>query len=512
MHSLLTMVAGLGLFLFAMQQIEQAVQALFGEKAAGWLRAGTSTTLRGVVVGALITAVMQSSSLVGLLVLAFVSAGILPLRQAIAVMLGANLGTTITGWLVALLGFKLSLSGISLPLAGAGGLAWVLLPKGFWRAAGLFLFAFGLLIFGLDTMKQAVEGVGQRFDLAWLQGYPLILYLFAGAVLTAIIQSSSAAMLITLSALHGGLVGLPEALALVIGADLGTTSTLLLGALKGSLSKKQVAAFHVLYNVATALVAFVLVMPLWPWLMTKLGIHDPLYSLVAFHSGFNLLGIVIFMPFLGWFEKAIRRFIGKRDGGGVFTDIAPNSGEPALLVLDQHADNLVETIRQLCQRPLSSGTLEAFYHRYEAITDQELVMADYANRVAQEALSASQSERLGLLRSRVREAVYALKSVKDVVDDMAAMARSNDPGLRALDGHIRRYLETLYGEATVNVQNHACAMERLLVEAYGLVRPAREQGISVLNLAREIDESGRHWLRSRAADRGAGSGDIVPMV
>ncbi len=502
MHSALTMIAGLGLFLFAMQQIEQSVQALFSERAAGWLQTSTSTVLRGVIAGALITAVMQSSSLVGLLVLAFVAAGILPFRHAIAVMLGANLGTTITGWLVTLLGFKLSLSGISLPLAGTGALLWVLIPRGVWRSAGLFLFAFGLLIFGLDTMKLAVEGVGDRFDVAWLQGYPAFVYLLAGVILTAIIQSSSAAMLVTLSALHGGLIGLPEALALVIGADLGTTSTLLLGALKGSSSKKQVAAFHVAYNVATAAMAFMLVMPLWPWLMEQWGIHDPLYSLVAFHTGFNLIGILVFMHFLGWFEKGIVRVVGHRDKEEeLFSDVAPDAVEPALLVLAQEADKLAEIIRQLCQHPVAADSLESFYHRYEAITDQELAMADYANRLAQQTMSSSQSDRLGRTRLRVSEAVYALKSVKDVIEDMVAMSRSRQPALKALSIQIRDYLEALYSEQGVSEENHGKAMEHLLAEAYAAVSPARQQGISVLNLAREIDETGRHWLRSVAANQ-----------
>ena len=504
MHSLVTMVAGLGLFLFAMQQIEQAVQKLFSEKAAGWLRASTATTLRGIVVGALITAVMQSSSLVGLLVLAFVAAGILPFRHAIAVMLGANFGTTITGWIVTWLGFKLSFSDISLPLAGAGALLWVLVPKRWLRAIGLFLFAFGLLVFSLDTMKLAVEGIGERFDVSWLQGYPAAAYLLVGVVLTAIIQSSSAAMLITLSALHGGLIGLPEALALVIGADLGTTSTLLLGALKGFTSKKQVAAFHVIYNVATAVMAFALVMPFWPWLVAALGISDPLFALVAFHSSFNLLGIVVFVPFLGLFEKGIFLLVPPKGKEQPLADIAPDAVEPALLILQQQIDQQLEAIRQLCQRPLQSRSLEDFYHRYEAITDQELLMADYANRMAQQTMSAKQSSRLVELRARMRDAVYALKSVKDVVDDMAAMARSRDPGLMALDAQVREWLEVLYSKEGTCEASHRSAMESLLEQAYRLAGIAREQGVSVLNLVREIDETGRHWLRIASTD-GLGS-------
>lgn len=500
MNSVLTMIAGLGLFLFAMQLVEQAVQTLFSEKASHWLQRSTNTTLKGVVAGALITAVMQSSSLVGLLVLAFVSVGILPLRHAMAVMLGANLGTTVTGWLVTLLGFKLSLSAVSLPLAGAGALCYVLLPKGLWRSGGLFLLAFGLLIFGLDTMKVAVEGVGQRFDVSWLQGYPPLVYLLAGVLLTAIIQSSSAAMLITLSALNGGLIALPEALALVIGADLGTTSTLLLGAIKGSVQKKQVAAFHVLYNVGTALMAFSLMMPVWPQVAAWLGVNDPLYGLVAFHTGFNLIGIVVFAPFLAAMEKGIEKHIGKRAHHDRFADISPQSVEPALLVLSRETDSLIERVRNYCRYPLQGRSLSRFLEEYEQVTDQEMQLADYANRLAQQTLTEGQEQRLQRLRARVREAVYALKALKDVADDLALLAESRDPGLKGFSEQILLALDRLYqaSPGTELAAEHRLAMEKLQREAYSLVSGARLRGISVLNLAREVDESGRHWLRSLA--------------
>ncbi len=498
MNSVLTMIAGLGLFLYAMQQVEQAVQTLFSEKASDWLQRSTNTTAKGVVAGAIVTAIMQSSSLVGLLVLAFVSVRVLPLRHAMAVMLGANLGTTVTGWLVTLLGFKLSLSSVSLPLAGVGALCFVLLPKGAWRSVGWFLLAFGLLVFGLDTMKVAVEGVGQRFDVSWLQGYPLVIYLLAGVALTAIIQSSSAAMLITLSALNGGLIALPEALALVIGADLGTTSTLLLGAIKGSVQKKQVAAFHVLYNVGTALMAFLLIMPLWPRFAGALGISDPLYGLVAFHTSFNFIGIVVFAPFLGAMEKAIETHIGKRGHQDLFADISPQSVEPALLVLTRESETLIERVRDYCQHPLRGRSLARFYEEYDQVTDQEMQLADYANRLAQQPMSPGQEQRLRGVRWQVREAVYALKSLKDVADDLALLASSRDPGLRAFRERVHDALDRLYQHpAGTDLENrHRLAMEALHRQAYALVADARAQGISVLNLAREVDESGRHWLRS----------------
>lgn len=202
--NLLQALAGLGLFLFAMSQLESAARALLAGRAAGWLQQAAGTPVKGVLLGVAVTALMQSSSLVGLLVLA--------LRHALAIMLGANLGTTMTGWLVTVLGFKLSLGEAGLPLAGLGGLLAIALPEG-QRSLGRFVFALGLLLLGLDTMKTAVEVVGTRFDLAVLQGLPPIVYLLVGVGLTALIQSSSASMLISLAALNGGLVSLPEALA-----------------------------------------------------------------------------------------------------------------------------------------------------------------------------------------------------------------------------------------------------------------------------------------------------------
>lgn len=499
MSSLLGLVAGLGLFLFAMQQIEQAVQALFSERAAAWLQRATATPLTGILAGALITAIMQSSSLVGLLVLAFVAAGVVRLRHAMAILLGANVGTTMTGWLVTLLGFKLSLSAISLPLAGAGALAYVLLPKGGWRSLGLFLLSFGLLVFGLDTMKQAVEGVALRFDVSWLQGYPLLVYLLAGVLLTAIIQSSSATMLLTLSALHGQLVSFPEALALVVGADLGTTSTLLLGVIKGSAEKKQVAAFHVLYNLATAVLAFTLLLPLWPGLSSRLGISDPLFALVAFHSGFNLLGIVLFAPFLKQMEAWISGHVGRKAQGDVFAEISPHAVEPGLIVLEQQSLALLDEIRTLCQAPLAVHGLGNFLEQYQAVTDRELVLADYANRLAEQPMSEGQASRLQRLRHALSEGVYALKSIKDVAGDVYKLAGFQQGEMRDFANQVNRYLARFYqAEEQATQESHRQHMETLLQQAYGLAAQARGRNISVLNLAREIDESGRHWLRSCA--------------
>jgi phosphate:Na+ symporter len=275
---------------------------------------------------------------------------------------------------------------------------------------------------------------------------------------------------------------------------------LLLGAIKGSVQKKQVAAFHVFYNVGTALMAFLLVMPVWPQISGWLGITDLLYGLVAFHTGFNLIGIVVFAPLLGAMERCIEKHIGKRGRHDLFADISPQSVEPALLVLDRETDSLIERVRNYCRHPLQGRTLSRFFEEYGQVTDLEMQLADYANRLAQQPMTEGQEQRLRRLRARVREAVYALKALKDVADDLALLAESRDPGLQGFSEQILHALEQLYQASPCAelAAQHRLAMEQLQREAYSLVADARVRGISVLNLAREVDESGRHWLRSLA--------------
>lgn len=498
--NLLQALAGLGLFLFAMSQLESAARALLAGRAAGWLQQAAGTPVKGVLLGVAVTALMQSSSLVGLLVLALVTVRVLALRHALAIMLGANLGTTVTGWLVTVLGFKLSLGEAGLPLAGLGGLLALALPEG-QRSLGRFVFALGLLLLGLDTMKTAVEVVGTRFDLAVLQGLPPIVYLLVGVGLTALIQSSSASMLISLAALNGGLVSLPEALAFMIGADLGTTSTLLLGSVKGAADKRQVAAFHLLYNVATALLAFLVLLPLWPRLLAALGWNDPLLGLVAFHSTFNLLGVFLFLPWLAPLERGLVRWVGRRARDpDPFEDVDPKAVEPALLVVEHSVARLGETIRRRCLDWPDRGALPAFYRDYEAITDREMRITAYLNRVGQQPLDAGQTARLQRVRQCLSEWVYACKAIKDVVDDLAPLHDSRAPALVALDAALHRGLAAALADgAALDETAHGRAMAQLTRQAYQAVEAARAEGISVLNLVREIDACGRHWIRGARA-------------
>ena len=203
---------GLALFLYGMSQLESGIRALGYDTFKRWLSSSSASPTGSAAMGVTVTAILQSSSLVSLLVLAFASAGVLPLYNAIGILLGANLGTTVTGWMVATIGFKLPLSAFGLPLMATGAvmqLASTRLPG--LRSMGTVLFGLGLIIFGLDIMKDAVADLPRHWDLGQLKGWGPWLYFLVGAAIAALIQSSSATMMITLAALHGGLLDLSAA-------------------------------------------------------------------------------------------------------------------------------------------------------------------------------------------------------------------------------------------------------------------------------------------------------------
>ena len=221
--------AGLALFLLAMRLIERSIRHLAGDRFKRLLANHTRNPVEAVASGTVATAILQSSSFVGLLMLAFVSARLLPLQNALAVVLGANLGTTATGWIVATLGFELELDRLALPMVGVGGVMYVLGGRRRIARIGELTLGLGLLLLGLEYMKAAVSDLSESVDVAALADRSALEFLLLGTLFSAIVQSSSATMLIALTALNAGLLPLPAAAAVAIGADLGTTSTVLFG-------------------------------------------------------------------------------------------------------------------------------------------------------------------------------------------------------------------------------------------------------------------------------------------
>jgi phosphate:Na+ symporter len=302
------LLAGLGIFVYGMFLLEESVKALSGKAFKRMISLYTKGRLRAVGSGAFVTAVLQSSSAVSLMVLAFVGAGVISIENAIGIMMGANVGTTFTSWIVAILGFKIKIESFALPVIGIGGILLVV------SAAGSKLFnlsrlliGFGFIFLGLSYMKESVDGFAAAFDLSQLPDYGLWLYLLVGACLTAMMQSSSASIAIILTALNSGLINFEIGVAMVIGANVGTTITVMLGSMgRGMRAKKIVGMSHLVFNLVTGLVAFLLI----PVLVTLVGVFVDIASnsvtgLALFHTLFNVLGVLIFLPFINLLGRTL---------------------------------------------------------------------------------------------------------------------------------------------------------------------------------------------------------------
>lgn len=306
----LTALGGVGLFLLGMQMLTGGLRGLAGAHLRRALSHFTATPLSGAVTGALSTALIQSSSATTVTAIGFVAAGLLSFPQALGIIFGANIGTTMTGWLVAILGFKLDLGQIVLPLVLLGALLQ-LLAKGRAATIGRSLAGFSLLFIGIEVMKDglaAFEGIvtPEAFPRDTVSGRLMLVGI--GIAITLVTQSSSAGVATALAALGAGAINLPQAAALVIGMDVGTTFTALLATVGGSTVTKRTGAAHVIYNVMTGAMAFVL-LPFAIAGFTAAGVTDPQIALVAFHSAFNLLGVVLVLPFAGQFARLIAALI-----------------------------------------------------------------------------------------------------------------------------------------------------------------------------------------------------------
>ena len=458
--------AGLGLFLFGMHQLEQSLKLLTGRPFKKFLREHTSHPIKGVLAGAASTAALQSSSVVSLIVLAFVGTGIISLSSAIGIVFGSNLGTTATGWIVATIGFKLDIEALALPLVAIGGLGVVWSRAGSKRAGVSHLFAgLGLMLMGLEFMKTGAISATALFDPEELAAYPPIVFLLVGLVVTAMIQSSSATIMITLSALYAGVIPLSSAAAVAIGADLGTTITAMLGALAGAMDKRRVALAIVIFNVVTDIIAFVALEPLLYFITDIINLTDPLFALVGFHSLFNLIGIIIFLPLVGWLSRWLNTLFIEGEDSLLHhikdSDLAVP--EAAIENVNRETLRLIDQAVALNQFSFGLPIEDSFYDvgkdrngvllfgdeprhdlGYDGIKRLEGEILSYAMRLQAVRLDEGESARLGQVIVSIRAAVHAAKSLKDTHQDLQSFQETVDDRFNAWFGRFRDAAQDFY--------------------------------------------------------------------
>lgn len=311
---ILTLLGGVGVFLVGMTLLTDGLKVAAGGALRGILARFTRNRFAAVGSGALITALVQSSSATTLATIGFVSAGLMTFPQAVGVIFGANVGTTSTGWLVSAVGFKTDVAEIAFPVIGVGALL-MLLTSGTRAAIGTALAGFGLIFVGIDFLQEGMADVAQDIDPGTFHGETLtgrILLVGIGVVLTVVMQSSSAAIATTLTALDAGAIGLNEAAALVIGQNLGTTVTAIIAALGASTAARRTAVAHTLFNALTAVIALS-ALPLFVRVATEVvDDGDPALSLAAFHTVFNVVGVALLLPFIGQFSALVARLVPER--------------------------------------------------------------------------------------------------------------------------------------------------------------------------------------------------------
>ena len=313
------LIGGVGMFLMGMDAMTRGLKDIAGSNLRGILARFTTTPLRGVVTGAVATALIQSSSATTVMTVGFVGAGLMTLPQAMGVLFGANIGTTANGWLVSLLGLKLQLGSLAMVGLLPASLA-VLLGRGSVARVGQVLAGLCLLLAGLELMQTAMEtATGLLNPEALPQGglWGMLALAFAGLVMTVIIQSSGAMVALALVMLQGGAIGLMQAAALVVGLNIGTTFTALLASVGGARVMRQAAVANLGFNIVTSSIAFPLLLALGPGLERLAELVDPLTALLIFHTGFNLVGTALFLPVTGPYTALITRLVPARDGEGL---------------------------------------------------------------------------------------------------------------------------------------------------------------------------------------------------
>lgn len=506
---------GLGLFLLGILVLTEGLRALAGDSVQRVLARFTKSPSSGALVGAGLTAMLQSSSVTTVTTVGFVSAGLLTFSQALGVLFGANIGTTATGWLVALFGFELSIGSAALPLLFVGVLL-KLFGKRKLSSAGWALAGFAVIFLGIATMQAGMSGLEGSltpgdFPADGFSGRLLLVGI--GALVTVVTQSSSAGVATALTAVDGGVISFAQAAAMVIGMDVGTTSTTAFATLGGSASTRRTGYAHVVFNLFTGVMALALLDP-YVHVLDSLVEGGPAahatLALVGFHTTFNALGVVLVLPFSAAFARLMTRLVPERG-----PDLTAHLGSKPLADAHAAALSLSAAVRAMAAE-LLQGIVNALEPRSPAEVDGERLervdrAVDEARRFADRVVATPERpEAYRLLLA----SLHALDHLDRLVDrcrhDGRIATLREDPALVELSARVRTRLEvavaalTEVGQARAEAglrevrgavhEEHAPLRERLLVAA-ARRELKLDQAIERLDAARWLDRTTYHAWR-----------------
>ena len=443
----LRLIGSLGLFLYGMKIMSEGLQKFAGDSLRRILTAMTTNRVTGVLTGVLITALIQSSSATTVMVVSFVNAGLLTLTQSIGVIMGANIGTTVTAWLISALGFKVDIAAFSIPLLAIG-IPILFSGKSSRKSVGEFIFGFSFLFMGLQALKANAPDLGANPEmLAFVQNYAdmgffsIILFLFIGAILTMIVQASAATMAITLIMCANGWIDYQLGVALVLGENIGTTITANLAALTGNTQARRAALAHLAFNIFGVIWVLILFYPFTnavSWFVTNvMRISDPSvavsFKLAAFHTAFNISNTFVMIWFVGLIEKTVCFLIkGKKDedeeyrlryitGGMLSTaELSILQARKEITLFAERTGRMLDMVKALFYEKNEDAFLKTYsrVEKYESISDRmEIEIANYLTCVAEGRLSSEGKEEIRIM-------LRAVSEIESIADSCNNMARS----------------------------------------------------------------------------------------
>ena len=443
---LLRLIGSLALFLYGMKIMSEGLQKFAGDSLRKILTAMTTNRVTGVLTGVLITALIQSSSATTVMVVSFVNAGLLTLTQSIGVIMGANIGTTVTAWIISALGFKVDISAFALPLL-AFAIPLFFSGKSSRKSVGEFIFGFSFLCMGLANLKNNAPDLSANPDmLAFVQNYTdmgffsILLFLFIGAILTMIVQASAATMAITLIMCANGWIDYHLGVALVLGENIGTTITANLAALTGNTQARRAALAHLMFNlfgVAWVLIVFYPFTGAVSWFVTHvMKVTDPAvavsFKLAAFHTAFNISNTFIMIWFVNVIEKTVCGIIRTKQedeeyrlsyitGGMLSTaELSILQAQKEITLFAERTTKMFGMVKELLYEKDENNFLKTYsrVEKYENISDRmEIEIANYLTQVAEGRLSSEGKEEIRVL-------LRAVSEIESIADSCNNLARS----------------------------------------------------------------------------------------
>lgn len=442
----LRLIGSLALFLYGMKIMSEGLQKFAGDSLRRILTAMTTNRVTGVLTGVLITALIQSSSATTVMVVSFVNAGLLTLPQSIGVIMGANIGTTVTAWLISALGFKVDIAAFALPLL-AFALPLFFSGKSSRKSIGEFVFGFAFLFMGLQSLKANAPDLGANPEmLAFVQNYTdmgffsIILFLFIGAILTMIVQASAATMAITLIMCANGWIDYHLGVALVLGENIGTTITANLAALTGNTQARRAALAHLVFNVFGVMWVLVLFYPFTnavSWFVTHvMKVSDPAvavsFKLAAFHTAFNISNTFIMIWFVSLIEKTVCTLIKPKvedeeyrlryiTGGMLSTaELSILQAHKEISLFAERTARMFNMVKELFYEKNEETFLKTYsrIEKYENISDRmEIEIANYLTEVSEGRLSSESKEEIRIM-------LRAVSEIESIADSCNNLARS----------------------------------------------------------------------------------------